>query len=84
MIIKTKHNKKRKKKAETTNATLAHTPHRVPIIPVVVVQVLTPGIEVQFPRVGGRVPRSRPIVAVRAYVVHGRIVAVTGGGFSCI
>ena len=59
---------------------LAHTPHRVPIIPAAVDQTLTPGIEVQFPRVGGRVPRSRPIVAVRAYVVHGRIVAVTGDG----
>ena len=55
--------------------------HRAPTISAeVVAQVLTPGIEVQAPRAGGRAPRSRPIAAARAYAARGRIVAVTGGG----
>lgn len=59
---------------------LADPTHREPIGPAVAVHVLIPRIEDQVPREEGRVPRSRPIVAVRAYVVHGRIVAVTCGG----
>lgn len=59
---------------------LAHPSHRAPKKSVIVFQKLIIDIEVQVPREGGRVPRSRPKVAVRAYVVHGRIKAVTGGG----
>ena len=59
---------------------LVHSPHWEPIIPVVAVHALSPRIEVQEPSVDGRAPRSRPVVAVRAYVVHGRIFAVPGGG----
>ena len=59
---------------------LAHPSHRAPIKPGVVVQALVAGMEVQAPSAGGRVPRTRPVVAARAYVAHGRIVAVTSGG----
>ena len=54
--------------------------HRVPNIPLGISHVLAPGNEIQPPRVVGRVPTSRPIVAVHAYVAHGRIAAATGGG----
>ena len=62
------------------NLLFAHTPHREPIIPAAVAQAPGPGIEAQAPSVGGRAPRSRPAVAVRAYEAHGRTAAVTSGG----
>ena len=58
---------------------LANPANRATNVPAVIAQALVHGMEAQAPSVGGRAPRSRPIEAVRAYVVHGRIVAVTGG-----
>ena len=54
--------------------------HRLPIVPVVDVRVNTIGIEAEVVRAAPRDVRGRPIVAVRAYVVHGRISAVIGCG----
>ena len=59
---------------------LADPTDRMPIEPEGGVQSFVPGIEVQVPSVGGRLPRSRPVVAAQVYVGHGRIVAEPGGG----
>lgn len=54
--------------------------HSLTVVAVVVVHVRFVRVEVEVPRVVLVVRRSRPIVAVVAYVVHIRTVAVAGGG----
>lgn len=53
--------------------------HREPVVPVVVVlRINTTTIEVQVPRITGRIERSGPVVAVRTTVVPRRSIAVAG------
>lgn len=53
--------------------------HREPVVPVVVVlRINTTTVEVQVPRITGRIERSGPVVAVRTTVVPRRSIAVAG------
>ena len=53
--------------------------HCEPVVPVVVVlRINTTTVEVQVPRITGRIERSGPVVTVRTTVVPRRSIAVAG------
>ena len=62
--------------------TTAHTPHRVPVVLIVVVAIGAGTIEVQVVRVVIIVPSTRPPVAVAADIVLRAGVEVPGSSYS--